>query len=268
MVSYCFNSIEPCNFTFNILDKKKRQRIILIGGLGNVLYQLNAIQGIDNLDIDIGLLSRKSIHAILGWTFHDSCSTLNLDRENVVKSGYVRIIFDMFMIYLVRTLGIKNKKYCWEQNLTNIFCGYFQDPKWLCNGVDSEYIIGFLKKQSLAHTKCVGVVHYRMGDSVWRLEYGDYYDYLTKMIIETNYVVLTDSPEELKSTFFNHNIEIRKGPILEDFYTMVNSDHLVVSPSTLSWWAAMLKTHGVVTMPKKLYAKLGFNNAQVELRCI
>ena len=247
---------------------KKRRRIILIGGLGNVLYQLNAVEQSENFDIDVGLLSRKFIHRVLGWTYHNTVDVLNLEKQNIVKSGLLRILMDLFCLAVVRKLGWKQPRYSWESISSSVCSGYFQDPLWINKGVNKEFIQSFLMKHEESSYKQRSVMHYRLGDSVWRSDYQYYYDYMKSLIIHDDFLVLTDSPRELQLELPHDKIDIRRGPLLEDFHIMISSNHLVVSPSTLSWWAAMLKTEGVVTMPKEIYNKLGFNNKNVRLECI
>mgnify|MGYP001368664585 FL=1 len=121
---------------------KNKKRIILIGGLGNVLYQLNAISDIEDISIDVGLLGSRLIHRILGWTFHDTLSALDLKRENIVDHSVPKILCDVMFCFVIKRFRVRSNRYSWNDTRGEVICGYFQEPAWTMNGVNSKLYSG------------------------------------------------------------------------------------------------------------------------------
>jgi hypothetical protein len=97
-------------------------------------------------------------------------------------------------------------------------------------------------------------VHLRGTDyknhSHWFLD-SDYYFKAFEKVKESNpnisFLIITDDIDESKKLF--PNIDCISNDMVTDFITLLNSEHIIISNSTFSWWASWLKNKKTIIAP-------------------
>jgi hypothetical protein len=87
-------------------------------------------------------------------------------------------------------------------------------------------------------------------DTNWFLSI-DYYqksiDYIQNMYPNISFLIITDDINEAEKLF--PNIKSISNDMITDFIILLNSNKLIISNSTFSWWAAWLKTKEIIIAP-------------------
>lgn len=254
------------------------KKIWLMGGFGNVLFQILAFEVIKSQTnhevFFVEVLTEKNIITrILKWSIHQKLyqkliSKQQIKNVNLVKSFCVISLAFFSKItnrnYKYSTFYINNVEFEYSNLSDNIF-GYFQEKKFLS---ENQQIILSLGERlnSIFHENLSYdiVVHYRGGDSGWALLYNDYYKKVKDLLIlepGRSICVVTDSLDNANSFFGNiDNLKIINSKnAIDDFKIMISTNYkLYCAPSTFSWWAAhSLNKDKQIIAPSFLQEKLG-----------
>jgi hypothetical protein len=250
--------------------EKKTLVIYLMGGLGNVLFQINFAYNLRDAGYNIrlnvySLMSNNIISKMLKWSNHN---TLNNIFELGILDGFE--IDDKFRLSFMNALwskktgknifgtkfyGINSPSHSEIINVTNLF-GYFHNKNpvndffvnhlqerlniWLSLKKNLQELIGKLIKHDDI------IVHVRGGDFTTdsNLELG--VDYYKKAIAAAtnncgSVLVLTNDALYAESILCDLPFQIisQDSPIA-DFIIIMKSRIKVLANSTFSWWAAEL----------------------------
>jgi hypothetical protein len=268
-----------------LLDRKNTpssddDRIIwLMGGLGNVLFQLFYAKLLSkngyNVELCLKLTERNYYTRLMGWTIHKNSYIYFIDDYKISNQ---KNIYPALLAFLDKKLGfsfgfvtfIQNKhKFLTFGNEKHIF-GYFQNRLQInyFRDIFLEFCENISKNISnnLLYSH---VVHFRLGDSNWGLNSQKYYNFIkAKLQDENGVVIVTDSTEKATS-FFKDISEVQiisSSDPFSDFLILANCEYLYCGPSTFSWWASHLSSAlKEVYMPSFLLNKLGFYKKNVKL---
>lgn len=142
-----------------------------------------------------------------------------------------------------------------------ILWGFFQTPKYFSGYEElvkswfnislSEKTKEILKKYN---PKNYCYIHLRGTDyknhSHWFLSeeyYSKSINYIKDKYPEISFLIVTDDIEESKKMF--PHIECVSNDLITDFTLLLNSNKLIITNSTFSWWAAWLKSKETVIAP-------------------
>jgi len=249
------------------------KRTWLMGGFGNVLFQIIAYRIIKKTNPDVKcsdiLTKRNIITKILGWTIHERLFDDFIDSKDIKNVSIVSSLLLIVIAFTTKLFNFKNN-YALFYNIKskfnkpypcNIF-GYFQEKEFLENNQKEIIKLGQEINKKYKMNKSLIVVHYRWGDSDWAKVHSEYYSKVKKLIRKESEIVYiaTDSPEKALEYFSDcKNIKLTDAKnALDDFKYMVNAKKLYCAPSTFSWWAAhSVKKNTVVLYSEFLSRKLG-----------
>ena len=249
------------------------KKIWLMGGFGNVLFQILAYRALEKNGykveyVDI-LVERNIFTKLLGWTIHESIYKDLIDKNEIQSVSYIRVVGLLFLGFLNRKFKVKNNICTFYSDKNRLKMpysdnnfGYFQDKYFLEENQIELLKLGRELFNKYKKNKSEIVVHYRLGDSEWAKEHENYYIKVKNMIMlenETVYIA-TDSPKEALSFFSDcSNVKLTDSEnAMDDFKYMVSASKLYCAPSTFSWWAAhSLSSESQVIMPDFFENKLG-----------
>ncbi len=248
----------------------------LMGGFGNVLFQILAFNVIRNKGYKdifyVSILTEKNLLTkLIRWRVHQRLYDDLIDKYQIKKVNLLCAVFALFFGFLSKifkfyspfsTFYIRDRTLDTENLSTNIF-GYFQEKDFLATHMSEIHSLClFIKEKYTLHVTYDIVVHYRKGDSDWAILYKEYYESVKQLLKkETKQIcVVTDSYDDAKKFFSDiENIEIMNSRnAIDDFRIMVSSRKLYCAPSTFSWWAAhTLDENSEIIAPKFLEEDLG-----------
>lgn len=252
------------------------KKIWLIGGFGNVLFQIFAYnivrnKGFRDVFYVTTLTEKNFITKTIKWKVHQKLyHNLINDSEKLKISNFYALFAILIgflskatrMSFAFSTFYINNKTLDRNNLASNIF-GYFQDKEFLSAHKAELHSFGQIIKEKYALDKAYDiVVHYRKGDSAWAILHAEYYESIKNLLKkETRKIhIVTDSHKDAEEFFSDvNNITIMNSPnAIEDFKVMVSSTKLYCAPSTFSWWAAhALDKDSEVVAPKFFENDLG-----------
>lgn len=253
------------------------KKIWLIGGFGNVLFQILAYDILKNNNYKevffVNLLTKKNrFTKLLNWKIHQQLYSKLIEENQFVEVSPLnvfRILTVGFLSKLINsyfslsTFYQKNIDFHNAKISENIF-GYFQEKSFLKNHRMEILAMGERLNQMFYKISNNDiVVHYRRGDSGWALLYNDYYIKVREMLSEEvgNICVVTDSLAEAEVFFGDvNNVKIVNSKnAIDDFVIMISTNNkLYCAPSTFSWWAAhSLSKSKHIIAPKFLDEHLG-----------
>lgn len=261
------------------------KKIWLMGGLGNVLFQILAFRIIEaktnsSAKYITYLTEKNIITKAIKWSIHDQLYKNFIPEDKIKKVSFwgaiCPIILGMFSkltgkYFSFASFYIKQLSIDTHSISENVF-GYFQDKPFLKNHTVELLELGreIREKYEIIDNEKT-IVHYRKGDSGWAVTNDDYYIEVKKMLCESGeeVIVVTDSPTDAAQFFEDiPNVEISNSKsAMEDFIIMLSAKKLFCAPSTFSWWAAHTLPHSCeVIAPQFLDDLLGFyTNCQVKL---
>jgi hypothetical protein len=252
--------------------------IWLMGGLGNILFQLFYASLLRKTGYHVKLCTKLIEHnhytRIFGLQIHDS-SYLNFEQGYNIKNNN---IFPALLALLDKKLGcsfssvsfIQDQQGFLELGVEKHIFGYFQNPSQINYYRDEflEFCEDMTKKTS-SETSYSHVAHFRFGDSNWAFKSQKYYNFIKSKLQNENGVVIVTDSIKMATSFFK---DISKVKIISsshpfsDFLILANCEYLYCGPSTFSWWASHLSSSlKEVYMPSFLLNKLGFYNKNVKL---
>lgn len=212
--------------------------IYLMGGLGNRLFQYYEFIRLGKRFDLCSYLTRKNVSTrFLGWTIH---AETHVDRLFSAKRGNLLMFVGHFLLNKLK--------------LHKSYFEYFQPLEWDDASIEElrNNILPIIEVSSA--TYCV--LHYRGTDSDWANQINNYYTNLLDRL--GDFLVVTDDKERAEQNL-GRKIPENSRSLEDDFSIMVTAKILVVGPSTLSWWAAILsESIETVYMPRFVYEKLGF----------
>lgn len=252
-------------------------KIWLMGGLGNIFFQMFAHKIIKNktqkeVKFITILTERNIITKAIKWSIHQNVYTQFIASKDIVKESYFNAFIFILIGFISKLTGFffsyasfYNDKLILERNplSKNVF-GYFQEKEFLKNNKDELIEFGkeIREKMNITNNN-LSVVHFRLGDSSWAFSNKKYYEKVKAILMQTNekVFVVTDS-YHLAKDFFQElsNVEVvNSASALNDFKLMLQAKTLYCAPSTFSWWAAhTLPEDCRVVVPSFLNELLGF----------
>jgi hypothetical protein len=219
--------------------------IYLMGGLGNRLFQYYEFIRMGKKFALCSYLTRYNLSTwFLGWTIHENT---RIDTLFNAERG----TFFMFVAhYLLNKFKLRKS-----------YFEYFQPLKWDDATIEELRAKILPEISMIASVNCV--LHYRGTDSEWANEINNYYSQILNL--QEDFILVTDD-NVLAEQILNLRLPYVCRSLEEDFSLMLAAKVLVVGPSTLSWWAAILsKSVETVYMPRFVYDKLGFPDQSKKL---
>ena len=229
-----------------------------MGGLGNVLFQLFAATLLNRkhgyVVLSEFLISHNICTHLLGWKIHPNLfSKLRLERLIKQKPKSV----------------IKPRLYIKSDTLTpGYHMSYFQNKTMISENIeDFKAYLSNLRTLLYAHFEQSEinhevVLHIRGTDANVKTSL----EWMSQIKLKYKNIFIATDDTSLATQIFPKDKYFYGDNILMDFYFMIHSSVLIVSDSTLSWWAAHLnQTASVIYMPRKLYSRLGYHGSS-ELR--
>lgn len=265
----------------------KKVSLYLMGGLGNVLFQINyannlKTQGFD-VTLNVFLLKNNFItKKILGWSNHNTLS--NLSSLGLISSFRVEDKASIGLFFGFLSKLIKKKIFnCQFFGLispdfeklkaTHIF-GYFHInntinlefvsstkraiEKWLCKPNS------ICVRENLEKICGSWVIHIRGGDYKLDPNFAidiDYYNSATNG--KNNFYVVTNDRKYSESVMLGLNLNFKfvdSNDSLEDFIVLAFSEKKILANSTFSWWAAEFgKSDSLVIQRDPFYTHVEWN---------
>jgi hypothetical protein len=245
----------------------RKIKIYLIGGFGNVLFQLNYGDFLEKKGFKIeycDILLRKNIFtSLFRWSIHKTFLDLEeLDFHNEYTFTSFNV-FDLVLIILSRIIrapifGVEFCKHALmsSNHKSNVICGYF-----MLNVPVSEKLVNKLREAlidfSVHNDSEKLIVHYRGGDYADghfpRLD--NYYKKTLSMLDREYYVVTNDKVLAHRIFSSDANFLGFKTSLsaLGDFSLLASASILVQSSSTFSWWAAEISRADAIYQPEPYF---------------
>lgn len=269
-----------------LTNTKRRVIVYLMGGLGNVLFQINYAHNLRSRGFDVvlnGYLLNENFitKKILGWSSHDTLSLLkDLDVISLFKfENRITIYFLLGLLSKIVNKNIFSCQYfglaapeCENLKATHLF-GYFHIKNPIC----SEFVS--IVKRAIANNICrpdlkrvkenlrqIGtswVIHIRGGDYKFDQNFAidmDYYIEATKG--KDNFYVITNDRNYSEKVLSNINLKfdfVCSNDALEDFLILTISNNKILANSTFSWWAAELGSeNSLIIQPEPFFKHLNW----------
>jgi hypothetical protein len=255
----------------------KNKNIWIMGGFGNVLFQILFALKFDRKSIQIVpvLTDKNFFTKFLKFTIHKKVyeplfKELNFSSYSPSFLKSLFILFKSLISKKIKAPFLDTYFYPYDEvgqtakNNINYF-GYFQNKDILEKynveiTILNTAILSVFKPQKLTREV---VVHFRLGDSDWAKANLQYYDEIKKLLIleKQEITIVTDSIEEARGFFSNCNIKqiFSKSPA-EDFKIMLEAVTLYTAPSTFSWWAGQfLSQNCTVIISSFVHNRLGYH---------
>lgn len=208
-----------------------------MGGLGNVLYQLNYGEYLKTLgyQVDyIDTLTKKNLMTkILGWKIHDQAFKDILDIP-LSNPSYLALalskanISNAYSSYLTE----------WSNSPPRHTFGYFQNKER-----SSECYLNLNLSQNGLEANG-RYMHIRLRDNNFLDESIEYYESILEQISgDENTFFLTDDinkTSRLIKKFDFKKSSVVSSTVINDFLILASCKSMILSPSTFSWWAAKL----------------------------
>ena len=232
-------------------------RIWLMGGLGNVLFQLAYAKYLEHQGHKVilieNLLFESSITKALGWTIRP-LELPELDEEFFTDKARscLPILSAKLPIFNKYSTFYENHKVSVSKNLF----GYFQTHEHA----------HFLKLRNSLNEVQRGIgFHVRLNDSHFAKDVQFYMQkVLSYLKPDCEVSVYSDNICAAKKLDWPVSCDIvypeTQAP-LNDFNNLMGHETLIISDSTFSWWAAVLsEVLRVVVVPKRLSKQIGMPN--------
>ena len=250
------------------------KKIWLMGGFGNILFQILAYNVVYKLNKNVffvtKLTNKNSFTKFLKWTIHQPLYNNLIDNNQRVNVKFMPALITVFIAFLSKSIKSKNQiATFYDKNIQikngiskNVF-GYFQDKEFLSeNKKELLNLCNKLRALYSSSTKIPIVVHYRKGDSNWAIKNSYYYEEIKNLLKKEKgtITIVTDSLEDAKCFFKDISCikVIRSENALEDFETLISAKKIYCAPSTFSWWAAHCSDQETeVIMPEFFKNSLG-----------
>lgn len=229
-------------------------KIWLMGGFGNVLFQILAYNVISKTNKNVffvtKLIKKNSITKFLKWSIFQPLHDDLIDDNQIINIKLIPALITVLKAFLSKRLKKKykgatfyNKNIQLKNGVTKNVFGYFQDKEFLSE--NKKELLSLGDKLRILYSSSIKkpiVVHYRKGDSDWALKFSYYYDEIKELLKKEQepIIVVTDSLEDAKDFFKDVSClkVIRSENALDDFKILISAKKIYCAPSTFSWWAA------------------------------
>lgn len=244
-----------------------KKKIWLMGGFGNVLFQIllyNIISKRHKNIILVDNLTKKNFFTeLLNWSIWQPIYLQLVKKEQVISVRNFDAFFTLVMAEISKNFNVSfdfvtfySKKNQINQKIPNNIFGYFQDKEYLLE--NKEEILGLgnnLNKLYSESKKHNIVVHYRKGNKEFSNKFFYYYQEIKKLLAnEVDEILVVSESYENAVLFFNDipNINVISSEnAIDDFKHLISTKKLYCAPSTFSWWAAhSLDEKSEIIMPK------------------
>jgi len=257
-----------------ILGKNKLIKIYLIGGFGNVLFQINYGEFLKKKGYKVEycdfFLKMNIFTYVLKWTIHGTTKDLkNLSFYDEYNFTDYKLI-EIFLIVLSKFFSkpVFGVEYC-GHNLPSvlkknkIIVGYFMIGVPISPELTNKLRNKLLRKYS---EKDTGIVHYRGGDysNLNNNHFQNLDTYYEKALrkLGVQYHVVTNDKKLAQKVFCkdkNFLGVISSESALDDFAILISANILIQSSSTYSWWAAEISLATLVYQPEPFFGHLEWN---------
>lgn len=263
-----------------------KKTVYLMGGLGNVLFQINYAHNLKDRGFDVALnvyLLRENFitKKLLGWSIHDTHSSLmaldlisSFELEDKISIFFFFGLLSKYVrkrIFNCQFFGLISPD-CKKLKVTHLF-GYFH----IKNPINSGFIAiakrAIEKRLDHPDSKCVKenlrqigsswVIHIRGGDYKLDQNFSLNSDYYIKAINdENNFYVVTNDQEFSKKALSELNLKfnfVASNSALDDFIIITLSRKKIISNSTFSWWAAEIGSeNSLIIQPDPFFKHLNW----------
>jgi hypothetical protein len=266
---------------------KNNKTIYLMGGFGNVLFQINygyflIKKGYEVEFATILISSNKILNKILGFSDHRTLETIiaiGLNKKIRMINGS---ILSLIMFFISKVIKKPFNRHCFNgmfreknsEDWCNRLLGYYHLNVPVSDRFRSDMIslsksyinnkdVNFLEK--INKLSGAQLIHYRAGDYLLLQEFQQISDlYFSQTLDNCNkkYLVSNDDAYSLKylSSLSNQDIEpISDATALDDFILIMHSSNLILSNSTFSWWAAEFSSAEKIYQPDPFFSHLKWN---------
>jgi hypothetical protein len=265
---------------------KKNKTIYLMGGSGNVFFQINygyflIEKGYKVKFSTILISSNKIINRLLNWSDHETLSFLNslgMGKKIELVDGSIMTLAMLFVSKMIKKPFFG---YCFDgssrarvnEECCKVHLGYYYDRVPISIGFVSDirelsrnYIENknsdFLKK--INKLSKAFVIHYRAGDFLLQqdLKLSDLY--YTKVLKNKGNTYLISNNKNYSLTYLSsltsQRIEfIGDKTALDDFILLMHSSNMILSNSTFSWWAAECSNADKIYQPDPFFPHIVWN---------
>jgi hypothetical protein len=241
----------------------------LSGGLGNQLFQFATFY-------QISYLKNKKLIVYIG--FYSQKKKNNTKRNyhiRLIKQNQIKVLNYNFFLELIFKILFKinflintePKTVKTKMNI-GLLDGYFQDFNFFDSNKEIKEKIRTAFSSSNLIKKTIGI-HIRRGDyllaenkkyfkSCGIKYYQDSINFISSQININEFEILIFSDDIKwckKNLDFNQKIKFIKNDEITDFKLMSRCEHLIISNSTFSWWAAYINnsSNRIVCAPKNWY---------------
>jgi hypothetical protein len=264
-----------------------KKTIYLMGGFGNVLFQLNygyylqEHKGYDVSFATILISSNKILNKILNWSDHKTLETikqLSLNEEIKLINGS---LFDLFFLNLSKLFKKQFFGYVYNglnrnpsnEKTCHTFLGYYHEDIPISVKLTKtikDLGLKYINKQTklykdkiaLAQNNCI--LHYRAGDYLSQ-EYRKINDnYFIKATENENIIYVISNDDNYANKYLNSIIKevkfhyLSDESALDDFVLIMNSKKIVLSNSTFSWWASECSDAEIIFQPEPFFSHLNW----------
>lgn len=239
--------------------------IYLIGGIGNVLFQLfEGFKQGDNMEFNTYFIQPNILtNSILKWTIHENDVLPAIENMQFISKAPPLHI--LVRLLLLRKIYSDEFFYGRGLEINNNLFGYYQDIK--VDKVFNQFVSDFRNRLKLPglSNRHDNVLHIRLGDSVWAKGKLSYYLQAFDILSQYGLVTIVTDESEAVRLILNEsgrkqqNYEILSISTLETFTVMTQAKYLAVAPSTFSWWASQISIDAELVMEKEMFEKFGSN---------
>lgn len=246
-------------FSFN-WSRSRRQRVCVLplGGLGNQLFIIAAgLEQARRLNVPLWVVDQNhdtTARSIVAWIGAEDIYLVSVGRAQLSLSKALAST-SFFRKLWFREQSFRYDEEVWNLARGGFLFGYFQSPKYFpqADATVLDRIIESSTKSS-ANPPLELAVHVRRGDYVapkaeakHGLTSKRYYEDALRLVSHPerldNARVFTDSPELLPGPLkrlpqANSNGDRSDAAAIEALTEMASADTLIISNSTLSWWAS------------------------------
>tara|TARA_A100001011_G_C14151435_1_gene774157 strand:+ start:217 stop:981 length:765 start_codon:yes stop_codon:yes gene_type:complete len=243
-------------------------KILLMGGIGNRLFQISYALSVTNVNKDVTLITMpvyfEKLAAFFGWSVHEEWLDLEAIYIKFNLKNRKALLYELFIISFLYLLRKVFSNFSYEIKINNIekesyfldyAVGYFQDISF--HDVKAlTVLIEELSNNFRDNPEDYPCLHIRGGD----FDVNDRIDkdFLKKINFNSHLKIVTNDIDYVNSIFTEMNFElISNNNPADDFKILCNSNLLHVSNSTYSFWAAcvVFASGGEVISPKNFKYK-------------
>lgn len=224
-------------------------KILLMGGIGNRLFQISYALSVANENKDVTLITMpvyfEKFAAFFGWSVHEEWLDLEAIYIKFNLKNRKAFLYELLIISFLYLLRKVFPNFSYEIKINNIeresyfldyAVGYFQDISF--HDIKAlTVLVEELSNSFRSNLKEYPCLHIRGGD----FDVNDRIDkdFLKKINFNSHLKIVTNDIDYVDSIFTEMNFELISNiNPADDFKILCNSNLLYVSNSTYSFWAA------------------------------